>query len=54
MPVAPQRGTSADRPGRTAVICSLEKAPLAMRGEGGTVVHGAALGAGPGALGLIA
>lgn len=26
-------------PGRTAVICSLENAPLAMRGESGTVIH---------------
>jgi carbamate kinase len=25
--------------GRRAVICSLEKAPLAMRGESGTVIH---------------
>lgn len=40
-------------PGRTAVICSLEKAPLAMRGESGTVIHGAPVGA-VGALGLIA
>lgn len=40
-------------PGRTAVICSLEKAPLAMRGESGTVVHGAPVGA-VDALGLIA
>jgi carbamate kinase len=27
-------------PGRTAVICSLEKAPLAMSGQSGTVIHG--------------
>jgi carbamate kinase len=26
-------------PGRRAVICSLEKAPLAMSGRGGTVIH---------------
>lgn len=26
-------------PGRRAVICSLEKAPLAMRGESGTTIH---------------
>ena len=31
---------AASGPGRTAVICSLEKAPLAMRGESGTVIHG--------------
>lgn len=40
-------------PGRTAVICSLEKAPLAMRGESGTVIHGVQVGA-VGALGLTA
>ena len=27
------------RPGRTAVICSLDKAPAAMRGESGTRIH---------------
>ncbi|WP_407345521.1 carbamate kinase [Pengzhenrongella phosphoraccumulans] len=30
----------ASGPGRTAVICSLEKAPLAMSGQSGTVIHG--------------
>ncbi len=33
-------GFAASGPGRRAVICSLAKAPLAMRGESGTVVHG--------------
>jgi carbamate kinase len=32
---------AASGPGRRAVICSIEKAPLAMRGESGTVIHGA-------------
>lgn len=31
---------AASGPGRRAVICSLEKAPLAMRGESGTTIHG--------------
>lgn len=31
---------AASAPGRRAVICSLEKAPLAMQGRSGTVVHG--------------
>ena len=30
---------AASGPGRRAVICSLEKAPLAMRGESGTTIH---------------
>lgn len=30
---------AASGPGRRAVICSLEKAPLAMRGESGTAIH---------------
>ena len=30
---------AASGPGRRAVICSLEKAPLAMRGESGTSIH---------------
>ena len=30
---------AATGPGRRAVICSLEKAPLAMRGESGTAIH---------------
>lgn len=30
---------AASAPGRRAVICSLEKAPLAMRGESGTCIH---------------
>lgn len=30
---------AASGPGRKAVICSLEKAPLAMRGESGTTIH---------------
>ena len=30
---------AASAPGRRAVICSLEKAPLAMRGESGTAIH---------------
>ncbi len=33
-------GFVASGPGRTAVICSLAKAPLAMAGESGTVIHG--------------
>ena len=32
-------GFAASGPGRRAVICSLEKAPLAMRGESGTTIH---------------
>ncbi|WP_149205381.1 carbamate kinase [Actinotalea subterranea] len=32
-------GFAASAPGRRAVICSLEKAPLAMRGESGTTIH---------------
>ncbi len=31
---------AASGPGRRAVICSLANAPLAMRGESGTVIHG--------------
>ena len=30
---------AATGPGRRAIICSLEKAPLAMRGESGTAIH---------------
>ena len=30
---------AASGPGRTAVICSLDKAPLAMSGKSGTVIH---------------
>lgn len=30
---------AASAPGRRAVICSLEKAPLAMQGRSGTVIH---------------
>jgi carbamate kinase len=30
---------AASGPGRQAVICSIEKAPLAIRGESGTVIH---------------
>lgn len=33
---------AASGPGRRAVICSLEKAPQAMQGRSGTVIHGAA------------
>ena len=31
---------AASGPGRTAVICSLKNAPLAMKGQSGTVIHG--------------